>query len=805
MNYQNNAEVIKKFLEYLGIKDLYPPQKMAWQHLYKKRSLVVSAPTASGKTLIAYITALNAVINGKKCVYSVPLRALAMEKYRELRSIMKEFMAFVKENDIEVGGGGRVAVSVGDYDSAEEGLGNYDVVICTSEKLDSILRHMPSWISEISVLVVDEVHTIGDMSRGPTLEMVITRLRETVKDIQIIALSATITNAEELAEWLDATLIQSEWRPVELRKGVCIGDHVIFSDGVERHITEVTEKVKIKSDNMRSVAFLLLDAISHHGQMLVFVSTRRYAEIYAEQLGRLVEPMLSTRETKRLQSLSEKVSKVGVESDFASDNYTKMVAQCIRRGVCFHHAGLTNELRGVIEDAFLKGYLKCIVATPTLAAGVNLPARRVVVAHYTRYEPGLGQVPLRTMEVQQMLGRAGRPKYDKYGEGIIVSRSYGEMNNIMETYIFGHSEEITSNLSADAAMRTHTLALVCWYPHGNDFKGLLEIMKGTFYAHQHGLEEIKRKMEDTLAFLEFEGFIYRDQSIYKPTSLGHVVSRLYIDPLTASRMGIALEIISKDSTAELRSIPYLFAISGATELHPLPTKEQDFVRYVNFLNNDDFATICAIANGFYLQNRVWSDLEDMKKREYVIKQRDEIRDIIVHESIDNANDYYAFERSFFFVNMLKSAMVYASWIDEWEVDAIHKEYNLAPGDLRSRVEMGEWLLYSKKNIADIMEYSELISNLENLVERMHYGVKAESLELVRLKGIGRKRAKLLFSYGIRNISAVKAAGIHGLTKIKGIGYTLARNILNQLGVEVNNGHMNKEKNAMHPRTTIDEF
>ncbi|MEM2508989.1 MAG: DEAD/DEAH box helicase, partial [Candidatus Thermoplasmatota archaeon] len=193
---------IKEILKEEGINELYPPQEEAIPYVLNRENVVVSAPTASGKSLIAYLSAVQTALDGNKSIYIVPLRALAREKYEDLKKFEKI--------------GIKVGISTGDlYDSGEK-LGKYDIVVCTSEKADSLLRHKSEWIYEVRNVILDEIHLINDATRGPTLEVIIARFMH-MMPVQIVALSATIKNAYEIAEWLGARLIESEWRPVPLR------------------------------------------------------------------------------------------------------------------------------------------------------------------------------------------------------------------------------------------------------------------------------------------------------------------------------------------------------------------------------------------------------------------------------------------------------------------------------------------------------------------------------------------------------------------------------------------------------------
>ncbi len=206
-----------------GIKTLTPAQEKAVNAgLLERKNLLVCTPTSSGKTLIAEMAAMQAILNkGGKAVYIVPLKALANEKFNDFKE--------------KYGSMAKIALTIGDIDSDDSYLVDYDLVICTAEKLDSLLRHHAPWLRFVSVVCVDEVHLINDEGRGPTLEILIMVIKQILRSVQLICLSATIGNPKELADWLGAGLILDEWRPVKLHKGVLLGNTVMFEkdDGDE--------------------------------------------------------------------------------------------------------------------------------------------------------------------------------------------------------------------------------------------------------------------------------------------------------------------------------------------------------------------------------------------------------------------------------------------------------------------------------------------------------------------------------------------------------------------------------------------
>ena len=211
-------ESVKEILLGLGIVELFPPQEDCIRAgVLEGKNIVLASPTASGKTLIAELCGLKHVLEkGGKVIYLSPLRALASEKFEEF----KKYCSIRKPDGRKVS----VGISTGDFDAADTWLNRYDIIITTNEKADSLLRHRAKWMDEISLVVADEVHILNEAARGPTLEIVLARLLQVNPDIQILALSATIGNVDEIASWLKAAYIVTEWRPVCLKEGIVLNN-----------------------------------------------------------------------------------------------------------------------------------------------------------------------------------------------------------------------------------------------------------------------------------------------------------------------------------------------------------------------------------------------------------------------------------------------------------------------------------------------------------------------------------------------------------------------------------------------------
>ena len=260
-----------------GVTSLTPPQELAIKNgLLDGRNLVVASPTASGKTFIAEMAIAGCVIRDrKKAVYVAPMRALVSEKYEDF----KKDYPFL-----------RVAMSIGDLDAVDKWLSDYDIVFASTEKLDSLIRHGVDWLDSIGCVIFDEIHMLDDPSRGPTLEILITKMRRMCPDAQLIALSATVGNAREIAEWLGAGIVESDYRPVKLERGIVLNGRTYYQEGEE----------ELFGDSTIAEIRVAQDTLHRKKQALVFLSTKRNAEASSERIAQAVEQLLTKEEKAKL-------------------------------------------------------------------------------------------------------------------------------------------------------------------------------------------------------------------------------------------------------------------------------------------------------------------------------------------------------------------------------------------------------------------------------------------------------------------------------------------------------------------------
>ena len=691
------------FLKSQGFIELYPPQEDAVNAgILDGKSILVSAPTASGKTLIAILSMIQHLSkHNTKIVYLSPLRALAAEKFTE----------FKKLESIKLGRRIKIAISTGDFDLVDDRLESSDILILTNEKMDSMMRNGEEWIDDIGLVISDEIHLIGDESRGPTLEMILTKFKLSGNKPQIVGLSATISNNDEIADWLDCKLVENNWRPVPLSEGVYDGGVVTLKDSS-------TFEVDSTIPGLPSIV-LGVDSIKNGGQSLIFAETRTRSSSLAVKASEIIPKLLKKSE----QIFLEKISK-----DILSNNEnTKLIttlALVVKNGVAFHHAGLNQKCRQIIESEFRNGRIKMLTATPTLAAGVNLPARRVIISNISRYDSKIGTTkPISVLEYKQLCGRAGRPQYDDFGESIIIGNSNTE--GLIDYYINGEPEPIESKITDQRSLRIHVLSLIVTSPKIKKDE-IIEFFSQTFGGVQERTSSIKFGIQLAMRFLLTEEFIINNGEMFVATKFGKKVSRLYIDPLTATYFRDAIENVSKE-----RKHTFGF-------LHLVVNCDEFFPRFE--LRKKDYEAVSIL-----IENNSSTLIEPISE-----------------------------------IDCSRTLLAMNSWINEGTEISLSEQLNVESGDMHRMVETGNWLTYCVRELSKELGRRDLIEEIEILRQRIRYGIKEELADLVKVKGIGRVRARRLYKAGIKTRENLAQTSVNQLAVIDKIGLTVANNIKSEL-------------------------
>ena len=482
--------------------ELNPPQAEALNNGFLNGgNSVIAWPAGSGKTLMGEIAILQAIDQGKKALYLVPLRALANEK-------SEYFQAY---------NGSRLSLTIrtGDYDNKDDDLIDYDLIISTYEKMDSILRHKASWINQCGLIVVDESHNITERKRGPTLEILLTRLRYKCPGAKLVLLSAVMSNADEIASWLGAKLFQSEWRAVPLAEGVYYNGEITWKDN---------SKTRINTLISEPSSALAWDIVNKGAQCLVFCNSRKKTLMTAGFLARCLSTTISQYELRAL-------------SEIATVIRDPSLASYIRQGVAFHNAGLSSHDRMIVEEGFRRNMIKAIASTTTLAAGVNLPARRVVLQTINRWDQGR-EVPIPKYEYSNAAGRAGRIGLDPYGESIIIAEHLASVPYLL-AYLRQPNEQIISRLTEPNALHSHVLATIKLEQPiaANQVK---DFFTKTFGFSQIPASLLDNLTDESLTLLNKLQLTYIKEDKYNTTLIGSKVCECYISPLSYPPILVAL-------------------------------------------------------------------------------------------------------------------------------------------------------------------------------------------------------------------------------------------------------------------------
>ena len=507
---------------------------------------------------------------------------------------------------------------------------------------------------------------------------------------------------------------------------------------------------QITSDDTINIA---LDTMDKGKQALVFANTKRSAEKTAEDISKKVK--VNPAEKKVLEELAEK----SLKSLPRPTKQCIRLSKCLSKGIAFHHAGLVSSQRDIVETGFREKVIKIIASTPTLAAGIDLPAFRTIIKDLRRFgRHGLQYIP--TLEYLQMAGRAGRPRFDTWGESIAICKTAPEKDEIMERYIYGKPEEIYSKLAVEPVLRTYLLSLIA-----GDFirtkKQIIDFFSKTFWAYQfgdiHKLKEIITRMLGRLKEWEFlkstnnsdDGAdsdfvsasmidrIEDEDNKYTATMIGKRIAELYIDPLTAHEI---TECLKAATAKPVTAFSFLHMVANTLEIRP--------------------------------QLRV-------RTKEYEEIQEE----LLIHESNLLVDEPSMFDEGYDdFLNSVKTALFFNEWIEEKDDEYLLQKYNITPGEIRTKLDIADWLIYGSTELARLMQFHPLIKELNKTRLRLKHGAREELLPILKLKGIGKIRGRRLFSNRIKSIGDVKKTPITTLVQI--LGKSTAISVKEQVGEKV---------------------
>lgn len=679
---ENLSNDIKTIINtaYPYIKEFNPAQKAVIEsgYLEDKSNYIISIPTASGKTVLGILPALKTILNGGKAVYAAPLLSIQNEK-------VKEFKAF-EEHGIKVG----------------KHPSNSDLSVMVFESFDALTRFSWNVLREVDTLIIDEFHMIGEYSRGPTLESAITRAKIINPSLRIIALSATLKNIDEIEQWLDGKTVEHDYRPVPLNK-------------------EVLDAEMFNTKNKNDVIVKIVEkAIEDNSQALSFVSTRRFTESLATYVAKKIDKKTTNEQKQKFKQVADKLLEVPKKKGSLPTTTCLKLAEAAEKGVVFHHAGLFNEQKEIIEDEFRNGNIVMITATPSLMYGVNLPSKYVVIRDHTRWTSN-GPASIPVFDYEQMSGRAGRPQYDDVGYSYLVAKTMDEAFDLEARYVNGEIELTNSKLidNKDAIYKQIIAQIASSLSKNlddlNDFFGKTLYgfqMKNNPSMSMFAQDSLNWELESALEFLLQNGIIRATPEGLKTTDFGNLIAKSNYAVETAVKIKEYVSTIEKLNPAEM-----IYALAETPDLPLISFKGR--------------------------------------------KSKDPVRDKLSECGL------FAVDIG----NPEATAVSLIEWIDERNEYEIENAYNVySASTRRSAYEASRLVKFAKNTLEVLGNYSNL-KDMDYLSARLYYGVKEDIIPLVvGVKRLGRKRARLLMKTFGDNLSE---ASEKELQKVEGIGPKLA--------------------------------
>lgn len=679
---ENLSNDIKTIINtaYPYIKEFNPAQKAVIEsgYLEDKSNYIISIPTASGKTVLGILPALKTILNGGKAIYAAPLLSIQNEK-------VKEFKAF-EEHGIKVG----------------KHPSNSDLSVMVFESFDALTRFSWNVLREVDTLIIDEFHMIGEYSRGPTLESAITRAKIINPSLRIIALSATLKNIDEIEQWLDGKTVEHNYRPVPLNK-------------------EVLDAEMFNTKNKNDVIVKIVEkAIEDNSQALSFVSTRRFTESLATYVAKKIDKKTTKEQKQKFKQVADKLLEVPKKKGSLPTTTCLKLAEAAEKGVVFHHAGLFNEQKEIIEDEFRNGNILMITATPSLMYGVNLPSKYVVIRDHTRWTSN-GPASIPVFDYEQMSGRAGRPQYDDVGYSYLVAKTMDEAFDLEARYVNGEIELTNSKLidNKDAIYKQIIAQIASSLSKNlddlNDFFGKTLYgfqMKNNPSMSMFAQDSLNWELESALEFLLQNGIIRATPEGLKTTDFGNLIAKSNYAIETAVKIKEYVSTMEKLNPAEM-----IYALAETPDLPLISFKGR--------------------------------------------KSKDPVRDKLSECGL------FAVDIG----NPEATAVSLIEWIDERNEYEIENAYNVySASTRRSAYEASRLVKFAKNTLEVLGNYSNL-KDMDYLSARLYYGVKEDIIPLVvGVKRLGRKRARLLMKTFGDNLSE---ASEKELQKVEGIGPKLA--------------------------------
>lgn len=683
------------------------------------KGLIISSPTSSGKTFIGEMAAVKTVMENKKAVYLVPMRALAEEKYQD----------FVRKYN---GFGVKVVVSSSDHREYDEDIASADfgIAVMVYEKMAQMLVRNPAILENISLVVVDELQQLTDRERGPKLELILTQMASYTPRPQILGLSAVLKEADLLAKWLNTDFMSHDKRPVELYEGVLYRGilryrtHNGFEEG-EEQMVDVADVGPSDEDGF--IKILLPNALKlleEGEQILVFLPSKREAMVLAQMLKEKAGLGEASGAIEELQILEETSLKAAL-------------MECLRSSVAFHHADLSQEERQVVEKYMRSGEIKALCSTTTLSMGVNLPSS-VVFVDTTKWfadeaKEHLVKVPITWSEYENMSGRAGRLGFGKdFGRSIMVARSEFEREVLWKNYVEGNRDQNLESTLKDKSLEDHILFVMA-SGGARDVEGIVDFFMKTLLGLGPSRDEIPKRVVSGLRVLKEHHLILEDrQKGLLVSPIGRVVAEKGISHRTAISLSRFLEEIRGRAWEDLEFLHALaYTEDGGKIYIQMMKKEGESWKYQKILR-DRFS-------GSEGLNMTLKSQVDSGVLLTPVQQR-----------------------------AIKLGLLMEDWIKGTDTPTLERDFMSFYGTIATAALSMSWLADASYDIAKALGFEQkALKRIKGISDRLVFGVEEKGLPLARLrvKGLGRGGIKALLREGLDSIEAIREAPVSLIARI----------------------------------------
>ncbi|KAI1637387.1 P-loop containing nucleoside triphosphate hydrolase protein [Biscogniauxia mediterranea] len=745
-------------LKSLGISEIYPWQKQCLLGpglLNGTKNLVYSAPTGGGKSLVADILMLKRVLEerGAKALLILPYVALVQEKVRWLRNVVQDIKRETPSHDIKekeqkfwlrrpdednirvVGffGGGKIRATWADF----------DIGVCTFEKANILINAAIDdyTIATLKAVVLDELHMVDDDRRGYLMELMATKLMSLEHNVQIVGMSATLANIDILSRWLDAHTYTTFYRPVPIEEHL-VHEGNIYLSAQTTSIIRTAGKAGTSSnmnrpnsqpirtiepsvhkelqDPVLNAVVALADETARSGYgVLVFCSSRQGCESDARLISRVLPHAHQLDHTileKRLDLLGDLRS--------LPTGLDPTLAMTVPAGVAFHHAGLTTEERDLIATAYDTGVLKVIVATCSLAAGINLPARRVIL-HNAR----MGRDLIGPSMLRQMRGRAGRKGKDEIGETYLCCRN-ADLEDVVEL-LGAELPQVSSCLTTDKHRIQRALLEIIAIRLANSRESVHDYIQKTLLNQSSKPDIIEEHVASSLESLTEMGFIQRDEhDLYSATQLGKAVVSSSLEPEDGA-------FIYREMQRALRA----FVMDG--EMHVLYT----------FTPVHDFS----ISINWQVFRSEMEGLDDSGLRVMTFLG---LKPTVINrmaqggklkESTPQEKELARIYHRFYLALQLRDLC------NEMPVHVVARKYDMPRGTVQTLEQTCQGFAAGVIKFCEHMGWGSMAAILDHFSDRLKAGAKSDLLALAKITFIKSRTARVFYENGFKTVASIANA------------------------------------------------